>query len=335
MSVQQLVGPNVNQLKAPAINSFIQRVSQLVDDKLTTNQQIQAMTPHIFRQPPEGVCHHKDIKEGLGIISALPSDSQAVVLMQANGMEAWIVQKIYCTDEAVRTYAALALNALNVSYFFRDPSEVLVRHIFKELTLNSTPEEIDELLSHYRKQQELVDQAKSFLQLAAEKAAIVVTEILKFFTIPLALYAAYLTWVHAKAIMNTFQIEYLPRVANLAINHVSVEIIRVGNKLYDLASTIQKYYFTILIATFVVYFTRLSQYRIVRISINCLYEIATLPKRIAGLPFDTARYVYSQFKSGTQRLIHSMSQGTNFWQAVRLQYELQQAENLWVSQVMQ
>lgn len=327
-------------LTAPAPSNYVNHVTAVIDKKMTNNQQIAALGSIICAVPMsnsksiDSDLSNKDVvsyEVVLKNIYRLNSDCQAVILKSTPGFQSWLTGKMYCKDEAIKQYSISVLKELNLSYLFNDPTEVLLRHVFKELTLNSNIEEIDELLGLSRTEEEVVSKSKSYLQLVAEKVISFASAVLSIITIPIAIYSAYLLWSNAHGLIQYAKIEYLPILVNKLINYTPVMMIRIANKIYD-------WKWTIYLTALVVSISSLNNYRFIRIPIYVLNEFAQLPYRITqkilSLPFAIALKSYEYVHSTSKKTAHLMRQGSNFIESLRLSRELKQAEILFVNQVM-
>lgn len=327
----------------PERSSYVSYVSTFIDQKMVTNQKVASLASHICSLPQNKIqidtnqssfISNKDVLLYdilLKNVSNLNADLQSKILPQTPGFQAWITAKMYCKDEAVRQYSNLVLKELKIPYLIGDPTEILLRHVFKELTLNSNKAEISKLLEESRTQNTILPQAKSRIIMFVEKVSSLASTILSFAAIPLALYGGYRIWSGIWKVIEYVKVNHLPVLVNKIINHVPAPIIRIATKIYD-------WRFTIFITSIIVKFTRLNNYRVVRVGTKILSEIAYLPitisQKICELPFKTAYYSYNKIREATAGTIHGMRLGSGFIESWRIANELNEAENVWVDQVM-
>lgn len=319
-------------------SNYVNYISACIDNKMTQNAQITSLGSILCQAPPEentGVnLSNKEIvfyESLLNNIQKLNADTQSIILINTPGFKAWITCNMYCKDEAVQQYAKLRLEKLGLSYFFDNPKERLLRHVFKELTLNSNRKEVNDLLAQYRAQNELSANAKSQLQIVAEKMTLAVSYVLFFIAIPAACYVGYLVGTNISHLIARAKIEYLPILVNQIINHTPIVMIRKANTIYN-------WRLTIITTTYLIKNTRLNNYSFIRIPVEILSQAAWLPIKITRelfwLPFTAASHTYSLIHATIRKTSHFMHEGSGFIEALRISHELRKAENLWIDQVM-
>ncbi|MBA3238446.1 MAG: hypothetical protein H0T62_08905, partial [Parachlamydiaceae bacterium] len=178
--------------------------------------------------------------------------------------------KMHCKDEAVDLYAKSVLNNLEINYYFGDAPEILLRHVFQELTSNCDVVEVDSILEVYREEAEAVESTKNKMQIIAEKVISVFATILHILVTVAVLTFMFLIWYNLEEIL-----EHVPLILTLIL-----------------------------------------------IPIMCF------------LPLICAEYVSPQISDATDKAKQFMEEGSTFLESVRRARELQQAETLWVNQIM-
>lgn len=328
-------------LIAPDRSAFVNHVSECFDRNWSINNQISSLGARLFRAPRsiEGleISDHKDKNNNLTNrdivlydvllknLHNFPADPQSVILKQANGLQSWIVSKMYCKDEAVNQFAISVLKDLNISFFLCDPTEVLLGHIFKELTVNLQKSEVEEILNTYRDEAEAIEQTKGKAQVIAEKVLSAASTVLYILAIPASIGVGCLIYEKGHDLLDYVKVEYLPILVNKIINNVPSKMILIATTIYEWKTLIS---FTF----FVVSCTRLNNYAFIRIPMTVIKEILYLPATILGLP---ARFGYSIFWKAydtTHKTAAFMYEGSTLIESIRRARELQHAETLWINQ---
>ncbi|MBA3237997.1 MAG: hypothetical protein H0T62_06555 [Parachlamydiaceae bacterium] len=266
-------------LITPARSDFINRVSAFIDEKLTTDDRIATLGSSMFKGEP---LSHEEISGQdlsdreiilydtlLKNLYRLPADPQSEILKSTRGFQSWVVSKMHCKDEAVDLYAKSVLNDLNITYYFGDPTEILLRHVFQELTLNCDVVEVDSILEVYREEAEAVESTKNKMQIIAEKIISVSAIIFFFLVAAVTIGLLGLLYYYSFDLIGSAPIQYLP----------------------------------------ILFFG-------------------------PALICKVAMYVFPHIIDATINTSKFMKEGSTLLESVRRARELQQAESLWVNQIM-
>lgn len=262
-------------------------------------------------------------------------DIQGHLLKQSLGLNNWITCKIYCREQAVDQYARLVLNTLGISWYFSNPTEVLLSHIFRVLVRNSTAVEQQTLLEKYRPEETILIKTQSYSQIAFEKTAFVGSYLILALSIPTSLYAGYKVYNLSHYFLKKGQFEYLPRSANFLINNVPSKVIRTTSNVAAWFYNLQPVFF---FAALIVNYTSLSNYSIIQIPINSINYIIRLPAKIIEKIKDIPLYAFGKIinyvlDTGTHAY-STLQNGSTWSEKFRSAYELRRAEKIWVHQVM-
>ncbi len=266
-------------LITPARSDFINRVSAYIDEKLTTDDRIATLGSSMFKGEP---LSHEEISGQdlsdreiilydtlLKNLYRLPADPQSEILKSTRGFQSWVVSKMHCKDEAVDLYAKSVLNNLEINYYFGDAPEILLRHVFQELTSNCDVNEIDSILEVYREEAEAVESTKNKMQIIAEKVISVFATILHILVIVAVLTFIFLIYYNLDKIL-----EHVPLI---------------------------------------------------------LMPIFVFLPTIFNM---SAEYMFPFISDATNKAKQFMEEGSTLLESVRRARELQQAETLWVDQIM-
>ncbi len=331
-----------SMLVSPQPSKYVSFVSDFIDKKLSANEKLHSLTPHLFRpqlpsQDQQEVYQNFDNQKVVHydklmlLLSFQNSDVQSEIMKFAQGFQSWLVTKMYCRDEAVNQYSVLVLKELNIKHYFGNPTGILLRHIFKEITLNSDMKEIQGLLHQYNDQEAIILKTKNRLQILLEKTISLASFILKGFSVVGGLYTGYLIYKNSHLMITYAKVQYLPMFVNKVVNHTPSSMIRVASKVYD-------YRFGVFIFSLLISQTRLNQYPMIIRSFSILSDIAYLPitisEMILELPLKVAYVVYDEIQSKRGKITHFMEEKNNFFQAYRINQALTHAETLFVNQVM-
>ncbi len=322
---------------------YVNFVSELIDRKmLEEDSTLNPVCSCICDRPPSDNLKHKDqLGNGeivlnkkiieyqvlLENLHLLNSDCQSKILKFTRGFQSWITAKMQISDEGLKQSSIFALKELHISSFMSEPTEVLLRHVFKKLILNSNRNEIIDLLQSYRGEEEIVQKTQSNLIILAEKVFNFTSTAMGILAFPTALYVGYKIYTIASLSMEISNAEYLPVLVNKIINYAPLVIIQLGITIYE-------WKWTIIITSYVVRSTFLGTYSVIRVPVRIISEIAWLPIKLARLPFNIATYSFTKFKDLTMSLAHHIHQESGVIEAWRIKVEMDKAETLWVRQVM-
>lgn len=302
------------------IASLMQRMFRLPENRQVQNDD------HFNMSPVENLKYHILLSN----LHKSPRDIQQIIMSQAKGFECWLTMKSYCQDEAIDHYAKKTLVDLNKKYYFGNPIEILIRHTFRELVLNSNIKQINSLIEQFNKEESIINNAKTKFQIICEKVIHCVANIFRIGGILVGIYVGLNIFFREEALTNFLEVKCFPIVANKIVNYVHPKMIKVTSQILDKA-----FYATILYI--VCGYTRLNQYPLLMRSINLIEKVVNFPRRFSFIlrqPLAMAYVVYQKITKTTNTASHLMKQGVSQLEGFRLQQQLQSAENLFVKQIM-
>jgi hypothetical protein len=203
------------------------------------------------------------------------------------------------------------------------PREKLLNHMFKELVIKSTKEEVDALLAEQRKVAPLIAATVSRTSLMVEKifgnlSAFFGNRLVQFV---LACMTACYTWSYGRKLIQHISHQHIPRLVNLIIHHAPIQVIRTVNVLYDYKGRIECVCF---FGAFVTSPGSISG-RLFR----GVFYILDIPRKIASLPLNMACKAYSHSFNVSSYANSLLAQGRDQAEAQRLDKELKAAQHYW------
>lgn len=311
---------------------FINYVSQAIDQKIAANQM-----PSVFKKKEEGpllslqaccsriMIDHCDLKG----MDTHPVDLQVSLLERAHSFQEWTSTARYLSPEAIDRHAKKLLMTLGNDFTLWNrmrgttPREKLLNHMFKELVIKSTKEEVDVLLAQQRKIVPLIEATVSRTSLVAEEifgklSAFFGSRLVQF---ALACVTARYTWSYGHKLINHISHQHIPRLVNLIINHAPVQVIRIATVLYDYKGRIGWIcFFGALVAPSGSIPGRLFK------GVSYILDI---PRKIASLPFNMACKAYTHSFTVASYANSLLAQGRDQAEAQRLDKELKSAQHYW------